>query len=177
MSKVAESGLKRFLTEIPRYVAIAEATSQEEFKEYVIDEIRSLMDSPAVSIEDITGVPVPSQADAQKSRNRSVLNKCVNLVETSKNVTKVTGGISYLGAGGADVLFNVDAGDYFGMTKFSHDAKVVDFKDKPGVKVADQFFSFGASLKEYANLYAVPVNDAVAAAKAAKAAKEAADPV
>lgn len=157
MGAVKEALMKKYVTEIPRYVAVIEATDEEECKEYLADEVRSLIDSSLVTIEDITGKEAPSAIEAAKSRTRNLLNKGVNIVETSRNITKVTGGTAYLGVGGADVVFNKDAANFFSITKFVHDNKEVDFSAKEGVITNESFFSFGTVLKNYATLFSTPV--------------------
>lgn len=157
MGAAKETALERYICEVPRYFAIADATSEEELKTYVADELRQLLDTPAVKIEKLTAASAPTVAEATKSRSRSIVNNVVHLVDTGKHITKVTGGTAFLGVGGADILFNKDAAAFFGVTKFMHEDKELNVEADEGVAVGDSFFSYGASLRSFVKAFATPV--------------------
>ena len=100
--------MKTFIAELPRTFIGAEAVNQEEFKTIMKDELEKLVEGKDVTIEDISNIAIPNEDEARKSKSKSLLVKTINLISASKNISKATGGIAFLGPNGADVLFNKD---------------------------------------------------------------------
>lgn len=125
---------KKFLCEVPRMFSEITAEDLAAAKNKLAEEAGIVARKYAV-LEDISGKEYPSAKEASSSDSDTLLNRIVNVFESGKSVTSVTGHTAFLGIGGGDIVFN---------SSLSHALGIVEEDE---IK-ADVFVSFGGFLAD-----------------------------